>query len=293
MELRHLRYFIAVAEELNFTRAAMKLHMAQPPLSVQIKKLEVEVGAQLLLRQGRQVVLTEAGQVFLEQARQMRAAAQRSVTLARRAASGEVGHLTIGFNTVAEFKTFPKIIPEFKKRYPDVHLTFQSFETAQQLEALRRDDVDVGFVWLPVPSDEFDARVLMKASLIAVLPHAHRVASAHDISIQDLSNEPLVMFSRTLDPQTGHQIQDLFAQQNAMMNVVLELDSLLSILNFVAIGTGCALLPDYLRGVTREGVVYKPLRGTSLVKTMAIAKKKGVAGVAAKFYDFVTNNPEV
>jgi len=290
MELRHLRYFIAVAEELNFTRAAERLHMAQPPLSVQIRKLEAEVGAQLVLRRGRSTALSEAGHVLLEQARQTLAAAERGLALARRAAGGEIGHLRIGYNTVAEFKVFPNIVPAFRKQWPGVHLMFHEFEIAEQLETLRRDEVDVGFVWLPIPMKGFDLQVLTKASLIVVLPEKHRLASAATVSIKDLSNEPLLIFSRILDPQTYHQIEELFLRRGAAMNVVLELESLLSMLNFVAMGSGCALLPDYLSGVVREGIVYKSLRGPNLVKRMAIVKKKGVGGLAGTFYQFVVDN---
>jgi len=109
------------------------------------------------------------------------------------------------------------------------------------------------------------------------------------VSIKDLANEPLLIFSRALDPQTYHQIEELFRHRGAVMNVALELESLLSMLNFVAIGSGCALLPDYLRCVSREGIVYRPLRGPNLVKTMAIVKKKGVGGLAGMFYQFVVH----
>ena len=286
MELRHLRYFIAVAEELNFTRAAARLHIAQPPLSVQIKKLEAEIGAHLFLRKGRNIALTEAGRVFLDEARGTLAQADKGVALARRAAKGEVGHLTIGYNTVAEFKVFPKIIPAFRKQWPDVHLSFREFEIGQQLDALRRNEVDVGFVWLPFPDDEFDVQELIKASLIAVLPTSHPLSRAATVSVKNLSSQPLILFSRALDPRTPHQIEELFLRAGAVLNVVLELDSLLSMINFVAIGTGCALLPDYLRSISREGLVHKNLRGPNLSNTMAIVKKKEHEGLIDTFYRF-------
>jgi len=286
MELRHLRYFLAVAEELNFTQAAARLHMAQPPLSVQIRKLEAEVGAELFSRIGRRVTLTEAGKVFLAETRDILARTERSLDLARHAANGQIGHLTIGYNTVAEFKVFPTLVPAFRKEWPNVRFTFRAFEIAQQLEALRRDEVDVGFVWLPFPREEFDVTELTRATLVAVLPAKHRLAAMPTVSVKALSHEPLLMFSRALDPQTHHQIEELFLRSGATMNVALELDSLLSMLNFVAIGSGCALLPDYLQTVSRHGIVYRPLRPMNTMKAMAVVKRKGKAGLAERFYRF-------
>jgi DNA-binding transcriptional LysR family regulator len=290
MELRHLRYFVAVAEELNFTRAAERLHIAQPPLSVQIRNLESEIGAELLSREARNIKLTEAGRVFLEQARQTLANANRGVTLARQAAKGEIGHLSIGHNRPAEFRVFPKIVPAFKKKRPHVHLTFHSLKMSQQFEALRRDELDLGFVWLPVPTDEFDVQELTKEPLVAMLPADHRLAAAASVSIKDLLHEPLILFPRALDPETYHEIEQLFLRAGGVMNVVYELETLLSVINFVAMGSGCSLLPDFTRIIRREGIVYKPLRGPNIVKTLAIVKKKGRGDLAEMFYRFTVDN---
>src|SRR6266851_3628619 len=158
MELRHLRYFVAVAEELHFTRAAAKLHIAQPALTVQIQRLEADVGAALLSREGRSVSLTEAGRVFLERSRHILAQADEGIVLARRAAKGEIGHLSIGYNTPAQFRIFPKVIPAFKRRWPLVYLSFHNLRSRQQLEGVRRGELDLGFVWLPVQKAGLDVQ---------------------------------------------------------------------------------------------------------------------------------------
>lgn len=285
MELRHLRYFVSVAEELNFTRAAERLHIAQPSLSVQIQKLEQEVGAELLARQGRNVRLTEAGRIFLSEARQLLTQAGQSITLARRAANGEIGQLSIGYNTAAECQIFPRIIPAFRERWPEVQLILHNLGIARQLDGLRRNELDLGFVWM-LPTDEFDVHKLKEDSLIAALSSKHRLASAASVSIKDLSHEPMVLFSPTLDPATYHQIEQLFLRQKAVMTVAYQVDTLLSMINFVAMGIACSLLPDYARTIHREGIVYKPVRGPNIVKTLAIVKKKGRGDLAERFYRF-------
>jgi DNA-binding transcriptional LysR family regulator len=286
MELRHLRYFVAVAEELNLTRAAARLHIAPPPLSVQIRKLEIEIGADLLSREGRGIALTEAGRVFLEQARQTLAHVNRSVTLARRAANGEIGHLAIGYNTVAEFGVFPQVIPAFRRRWPNVRLTFHSVRTPQQLEALSSDELDVGFVCPPIATDPFDIQELTREPFVAVVPVGHPLADAPEISFDALSEEPLILCSRTLDPDSYNQIEQHFTRAGAVLNVAYELETSLSMINFVAMGNGCCIVPDYIRHIHRDGVVYKPLGPPRILRALAIIKRKGRGGLAESFYRF-------
>lgn len=291
MELRHLRYFIVVAEELSFTRAAARLYIAQPSLSVQIHKLEAEIGTQLFCRAGRNIELTAAGRVFLEKARQSLALANAGVAAAKRAAEGEIGHLSIGYNNPAGFRVLPKIVPAFREKWPNIHLTFHSLGTsAEQLERLRQDELDVGFAWLPVPEEEFDAQELSEEPLVVALCERHRLASMPSVSITDLSHEPLILFIRALDPQTYHQIEQLFARVGAVLNVAYELDTTLSMINFTAMGSGCSLLPDYARGLHRDGIIYKPLRTPNLVKKLAVIKKKGRGDLAEAFVRFTVDH---
>jgi LysR family transcriptional regulator, hca operon transcriptional activator len=289
VELRHLRYFVAVAEELNFRRAAARLHIAPPPLSVQIRHLEREIGADLLSRQGRNVSLTEAGRVFLEQARQTLAHAKRAVALARQTANGETGHLSIGYNTVAEFGVFPKIIPAFKSRWPNVHLTFHGRRTPEQFAALSRDELDLGFVCPPPPTDAFDMQDLTKQPFVVVLSVDHPLASAPIVSFDILSKEPLILYSRLLDPETFHEIEQHFMRAAAVMNVAYEFETSLSMINFVAAGNGCCIVPDYASNFRQHGIVCKPLGPPSIVRTLAIAKKKGRGGLAESFYRFAVD----
>ncbi len=287
MELRHLRYFVTVAEELNVTRAAARLHIAQPSLSLRIHKLELEIGAELFDRVGRNIKLSQAGRLFLEQARKVLADADRGIALARQAANGETGQLSIGYNAPAGFKVFPKIVPAFRRRWPNIHLTFHSVVSLQQLDLLRRDELDLGFVWLPIPTDEFEIRELLKEPLVAVLPADHRLASGESVRIEDLSEEPMILPARALHPDTYRQIEQTFAQAGAKLNVAYQLENSLSMINFVAMGTGCSLLPAYARSIRHEGVVYRPLQEpAALSNTLAVINKKERSDLAEMFVQF-------
>src|ERR1700722_13694447 len=290
MEIRHLRYFVAVAEELSFRRAAARLHMAQPPLSVQIKQLELEVGAELISREGHKVSLTEAGRVFLEHARQTLIQVIRSVPFARQAAKGEIGNLSIGYGTAAEFRVFPSIIPAFRKQWPNVHLAFNQMGTVRQIDALRRDEIDVAFVWAPISSEEFDVSELCQETFAALLSTQHPLSSRAAISIKDLSREALTLMSRDLDPELSHELEQLFLKAGAQMNVAYELESLVSLLNFVAMQVGCSVLPDYIRLLSRPGIVFKSLKPPNLTKTLVVIKKKKRTGLAESFFRFTVEH---
>jgi DNA-binding transcriptional LysR family regulator len=286
MELRHLRYFVAVAEELNFRRAAERLHIAPPPLSVQIRKLEAEIGTELFSRQARGVRLTEAGKVFLDQARQLLAGARRGVTLAREAGQGEIGQLAIGYNAPAGFLIFPRVVPPYRLAHPKVQLTFHALNMPQQLEGLQREELDLGVIWLPLRAAGFDVQELVREPLIAVLPATHRLADQKDITIRQLSREPMILPSRTLHAEVYEEIARAFERGRAVLNSAYELESSLSMINFVAMGVGCTLLPDYARSIRQEGVVFRPLRSPQIVKTLALIKKRGRKGLAEAFFQF-------
>jgi DNA-binding transcriptional LysR family regulator len=286
MELRHLRYFVAVAEELNFRRAAARLFIAAPPLSVQVRKLEQEVGVKLLARQGRGICLTEAGRVFLEQAKRTLTQAEHGVALARLAEGGEIGRLSIGYNAPTGFLVFPTIVPAFRRTRPGVQLMFHALNMPQQIEGLRRETLDLGLVWLPVPEGEFDIEELVREPLVVVLPATHPLARKDRVAIRDLSGEPMILPARGLHPDTYREIEQRFSRDHATLSVAYELESSLSMINFVAMGVGCTLLPSYARSIRQRGVVFRPLKSPPLLKTLAVIKLKGRAGLAEAFMKF-------
>lgn len=290
MELRYLRYFVVVAQELNFTRAAARVHISQPSLWAQVRKLELEVGTDLLARAGRGIKLTDAGRVFFEQARKTLADAERGVTLARQAANGELGQLSIGHNVPAGFRVFPQTIPAFKRTWPQVQLIFHSLNIAQQLEGLRREELDLGFGWLPVPEDEFDACPLVEETMVAVLPADHRLASRRVVTVKDLSREPMILPARPGAASTRHEIEQMFMRTGAVLNVAYELENSVAMVNFVAMGCGCSLLPDYVRNFRQNGVVYRKLAAPSMINTLAIIKRKGAGGLTDSFFRYTVQN---
>ena len=298
MNPHRLRYFIAVAEELNFTRAAERLHVAQPSLSVQIAKLETEVGADLFIRMPRGVQLSEAGMVFLQRSYQMLDFTEESISMARRAANAEIGHLSIGYCRAIEFSVFPEVVPAFRKIYPDVHLSLHSFRAPKLIERLRRNELDLAliwtpvpaepaFVWSPVPPDEFDIAPLTSTSPIAALPADHRLASASAVTIKDLDGEPLILFPSVMDAVGRRQIEQLFDNAGANMNVVVEVDTLFSAINFVELGAGCSILADYVHRPQWNGVVYKPIISGNIEMTLAIVKSRDSNYLTQSFYNFV------
>lgn len=287
VELRQLLYFLAVAEELSFTRAAVRLHMAQPPLSVQIRKLETEIGVELFTRGSRDISLTPAGEIFLTECRHTLAQAEQSVRLARKSALGAVGHVSIGHVRSAEFAVLPSVVTSFRAAFPDVQFEFVSLPSAEQIQLVRRGRLDIGFVWMPVESDELEVVPIKVESLMAVLSSDHALAAQDSVSISELAPEPLVMFRREVAPPAFHAIEHEFARHGAQMNVAYELGSMMSVINFVAAGGGCGILPRFAAEVARDRVVYRDIDDLEVVYTLAIIMRRGPPGPADRFFHHV------
>jgi DNA-binding transcriptional LysR family regulator len=199
-ELRHLRYFVAVAEELNFSRAAERLHMAQPPLSVAIRQLEQELGTNLFVRTSREVRLTESGAALLDGARRTLAEADAAVTAVRRAAAGEVGSLRIGYNWSARFETLPALGQALKRAHPDVELLAEEMRPNRMPAALRTGAIDVALALYPEVVAGLAYRTVRREPIVALLSASHPLAHEHDLALEALANEYL-MFPRELAPR--------------------------------------------------------------------------------------------
>jgi DNA-binding transcriptional LysR family regulator len=201
VELRHVRYFVAVAEELNFSRAAQRLHMAQPPLSAAIRQLEQELGAELLLRTTREVRLTDAGRAFLDGARRTLASLERAANDARRAAAGEFGSLRIGFSWSARFETLPAIGRSFRASHPDVSLLAEEMWNARMLPALRSAMIDAAISLCPEVASEFSYQTIRTEPVVALLSESHPLAQEQGIALAALAAEDFVLFPRELAPR--------------------------------------------------------------------------------------------
>jgi DNA-binding transcriptional LysR family regulator len=278
MELRHLRYFVAVAEELHFTRAAERLHIGQPPLSQQIQALEEEVGARLLERSKRWVRLTEAGRLFLVDARRILALSTEAAETARRAERGEVGELRIGFTSSTPFtEIFSRAINLYRKQFPHVSLSLKELSTVGQIEAINGRTLDVGFI--RPPAIEIPATVslsmLRHDPLTLITPSTHSLARKTSVSVKDLAEQFFVMFLP--DAGTGIHPQTLRLCREAGFEpkIALEAREGSTIIGLVAAGCGIAILPESFKGIRIKGVCYRPISGSSAVTKLMLAKRAG------------------
>jgi DNA-binding transcriptional LysR family regulator len=201
VELRHLRYFIAVAEELNFSRAAERMHMAQPPLSAAIKQLERDVGVDLFVRTTREVRLTDAGRAFLAGARRTLEDADRAAEDAKRAAAGELGHLRIAFSWSTRFETLPALGRAFRASHPDVELLSQEMWNARMPPAFRNGSIDIALSLCPEIAADLELAPIRKERLVALLPEAHPLAREEAIPLSALAAEDFIVFPREIAPR--------------------------------------------------------------------------------------------
>jgi DNA-binding transcriptional LysR family regulator len=276
MELRHLRYFVAVAEELSFTRASARLHIGQPPLSQQIQALEREIGAQLLDRSRRRVQLTEAGRLFLHEAYNILAQSQGAAEIARRASRGEVGQLRLGFTSSTPFTSlFTRAIKLYRTTYPHVTLQFQVTSTMRQIAAIDAGTLDIGFIRppeAPIP-DTIRLQVLKSYPLALITPAGHRLARKARVSIRDLAGEDFVMFSRdegtTLYPQTFR----LCREAGFEPKIVIEAKEASTIIGLVAAGCGITILPELYHCIRIKGLCYKPIHGQPAATDLVLASR--------------------
>jgi DNA-binding transcriptional LysR family regulator len=259
LELRHLRYFVAVAEELHFGRAAQRLHMAQPPLSQQIRSLEREVGVPLLERTHRRVRLTAAGAAFYDEARSILDHVKLAVQLAQRAGHGEIGRLAIGFVGSAMYGLLPDIVRVYRSRYPDVELSLTEAPTVEQVTAIREGRIDVGFVRTSVTDSALRCETLLAEPLVVALPQDHARAGAPSVALRHLAEEPFVIFPR----QLGHGFYDVILaaclQAGFQPRIVQEAIQMQTIVSLVAAGIGIALVPQSMENAARRGVAYVAL----------------------------------
>jgi DNA-binding transcriptional LysR family regulator len=276
MELRHLRYFVAVAEELSFTRAARRVHIGQPPLSHQIQALEEEIGARLLDRSRHHVRLTEAGTLFLEDARRILALSAGAADTARRAERGELGRLRIGFiQSMAFTAIFPKVINCFRKQFPHVTLQLQELSTMRQIEALNDRSLDVGFM-RPMDSKisaGLHLTTLHEYGLAAVLPLHHRMARCKGISIKDLQGEDFIMFPFDEGTTLAPQVRSLCREAGFEPQVVMEAREVPTIIGLIAAGCGVTILPELFKSIRPDDVCFRRLDDPALIQRLVLGSR--------------------
>jgi DNA-binding transcriptional LysR family regulator len=274
VELRHLRYFVAVAEELHFGRAAERVGIAQPPLSKQIQQLEDEIGVKLFKRSKRRVSLTHAGKTFLNEARQTIDLSERAVRLAQRADRGEVGRLVVGFVGSATYSFLPYALRSFRTRFPHVELVLRELTTYEQLDGLHRKAVDAGFVRQPVKDDALFIETLLEEPFIVALPSQHVLASRPRISLRTLAQEGFVMFSQQQRTTFHDQVIALCHEAGFSPKVVQEAVRIPTVLGLISAGMGLTLVPASIQKLQFAGVVYRDLAEVDRMTALAMEYRR-------------------
>lgn len=274
IELRQLRQFVAVAEEMSFHRAAERLHMAQPPLTTAIRKIEQELGVPLLERGNRITRITEAGQVFLIEARRTLAQFERTLGNTRRAARGLTESLRLTFVDSTVNALLPGILRQFRQAHPQAEFHLQEATTAEQLIALRDERADIGMVVLPIaPQDELQILPFLQDRMVLALPDHHPLATQRHVTLSDLADQPWVLFPAHYGPGMHAAILQACAVAGFSPRIVQEARQMQTIGGLVAGGVGIALMPALFAVLKSPGVVFRELSGAGspVPYTLALA----------------------
>jgi LysR family transcriptional regulator, hca operon transcriptional activator len=277
MELRHLRYFVAVAEELNFTRAAQRLNTAQPSLSQQIQDLEQEVGGSLFIRTKRSVKLTAAGTAFLDEARLTLAQARRAIASARQAARAGESTLVLGFGPAAEIKLFPSALTSLRASFPTLRLEFRSMTTLKQREALLHNEIDLAFLRPPIHEPSLEAIPVLCEQLVAVLPADHPLAGEGPLDFAELSGYPFVEVSPLHSGNLFDLVRAAARERGVQLNTIKQqvVANVLNLLTLISLGEGYTLLPDYAESLVFRNVTTRRLTPPAIEADLLMAWRKG------------------
>jgi DNA-binding transcriptional LysR family regulator len=276
MELRHLRYFVAVAEELNFTRAAAKLGIGQPPLSQQIRDLETEIGSLLFHRVPHGAELTASGAAFLAEAKITLASADRAKLAAQRAARGETGRLALGFTASATFNpAVTGVIRQFRARWPEVALSLIEMNSNWLMEKLVRGELDAAFI-RPGLEDPVGVRLKRMADepMLVALPAGHPLAAQSRVKLASLAGEPFIIFPRNMGLSLYTDILRACKEAGFELSVTQEAPQIPSVVNLVAAGLGVSIVPKSLAKIEIDGAVFRPIEGPPLMARLGIAVMK-------------------
>ncbi|HDZ39419.1 MAG TPA: LysR family transcriptional regulator [Marinobacter sp.] len=273
MELRHLRYFVAVAEALNLTRAAEKLFIAQPPLTRAIKQLEEEVGVELFIRKPRGLQLTTGGEYFLEQARQILNKVSGTINDTRRIAQHRKTLFSIGFVPSVFYGQLPFMVRRLR-RNKNLEIVLHELKTREQVDALKAGKIDIGFGRVRIEDPDVEQTLLFDEPMIAAIP-AGSPLTKRPPTLKDLSEWPMITFPSTPGPNFADMTQSLFHRYGLRVNVMQQVNDVQTALSLVASDMGFTLVPEQIRRVHREGVDYMPLDDHSITVPVIASRRKG------------------
>jgi DNA-binding transcriptional LysR family regulator len=289
MELRHLRYFKAVADELNFTRAASRLRVAQSAVSSQIQDLENELGVVLLERTRRRVTLTAAGEAFVEASERILRSVEDASRQARRIGHGEYGTLAVGFIGSQSHEWMPRVLKRFRAKYPEVEVTLTEIHPSQQLEALFARTLDVGLVG-PIsgkPPPGLRLECFSEEWPFVGMPNDHRFARLHKVALGQLKDEPFIFTSEKNSPSYRSLISRMCERAGFVPRVAQEVDRARTGVQYVAAGFGISIFAEHISRLPAPGVRFVPLSGPVQKIRYGIAWRKGAEEVVGRFVEYV------
>ncbi|NLY64417.1 MAG: LysR family transcriptional regulator [Alcaligenaceae bacterium] len=274
MELRQIRYFQCVAKELSFTQAAKQLHIAQPPLSRQIKLLEEELGVDVFERIGRGIRLTEAGKYFLDHTQKMTQQLEETIKATRRIGKKDRMWFGLGFVPSTLYGYMPSFIRELRQLDPMVEIGLSEMTTLQQFDALKMGRIDIGLGRIKLSDPEIARLVLLDEPLAVAVPKQHPLAGRKNVDIHDILPEPLILYPAFPRPSYADHILDLFRQHGYTPNVVQEANELQTAIGLVAAGIGIVIVPDSVKRLLREDVVYIDLKAQGFSSPVMMSWRK-------------------
>jgi DNA-binding transcriptional LysR family regulator len=275
IEIRHLRYFVAVAEELHFGRAAQRLHIAQPPLSQQIRRLEEMLGHALFVRTSRDVRLTAAGEELLERARHTLTKIEADVAAAQRIGRGEAGALTVGFVGSGMLTALPRMLGRYRRQFPQVDLQLREFHTSELVNTLLNGTVDVGFLRDAGEVDGLHIEAVVSEPFVVVLPHKHPLAEQKTVAVKSLQGEPFVLFSRSYGSVAWKKTAAVCEEQGFLPRVVQEAPQWLTIMSLVGAGLGVTIAPACVEKLNVPDTVCRRLRPRTAHTQLDLAYRAG------------------
>jgi DNA-binding transcriptional LysR family regulator len=273
LELRHLRYFEALGSTLNFTRAAEQLHIAQPPLSRQIRQLEEELGAELIDRNVRPMALTKAGAFFFEQCSQILARLNEVQEATRRISQGQRRWFGIGFVPSALYGFLPELIRSYRMASEGVEVILSEMTTIQQAEALKAGRIDVGFGRLPLDDPQLVCQVIAEEPLVVALPLKHRLLKASRITLAMLASEPLILYPVRPRPSYADHVLQQFRAHGLSLATVIDANEMQTAIGLVAAGLGATLVPSSVQRLQRDDIVYRPLFDKNVISPIIMNRR--------------------
>ncbi|MFY9987304.1 MAG: LysR substrate-binding domain-containing protein [Chthoniobacterales bacterium] len=273
IELRHLRYFVTVAEDLHFSRAAKRLHIAQPPLSQQIRKLEQYIGHPLFIRNSRTVTLTQAGEILLERSRYLLRRLEEDLETVRRVGRGEIGTLTVGFIGSAMLTVLPALIGSYRKRFPKVDLRLRELTTSRLVDAIRQGAVDLGFLRDAGPTEGLVVERVVAERFVVALTEKHPLADRKKISLLHLKEDPLILFARELGPLAWDKTIALCETSGFHPAIVQAAPEWLTVLRLVSSGLGFSIAPACVATIQTPGVVCRELTKCPVSTNIELARR--------------------